>query len=202
MKRTLIIGTLGVALLVSNGAWAATKKKLTVDETVWNMTGSYDVKYSFSCAVGGRGTGKKTITPVSQKNQQLTIAFNDDKTFEMSGDTLSAANLTGDWKISGRKITLIPDDKNASVIYLQSKYYQDYSKELNGSGSSGGASWKYKYSPPTYSFSGLIDTSGNTLDISEKSTFKVTASASVSGFSNTCTYQWTLSRAYSGKKAP
>lgn len=201
MKRTLIIGTLGVALLASNAAWAATKKKVTVDETTWNVTGSYDVKYTFSCAVGGRGTGKKTITPVSQKNLQLTVAFHDDKTFELSGDTLASSNLTGDWKINGRKISLIPDDKNASIIFIQTQAYQEASKEADGACSSGSVKCKYKLSPPTYSFTGLVDTSGNTLDITEKGTFKLTAEASLSGIKNICTYQWTLSRAYSGSKA-
>lgn len=201
MKKTLVIGALGMAVLASGGAWAATKKKVTVSETTWDVTGSYDVKYTFSCAVGGHGTGKKTVTPVSQKNLQLTAAFNADKTFELSGDTLAISNLTGTWKINGRKINLIPDDKNASVIFIQTQAYQEAAKETDGACSSGNVKCKYKLSPPTYSFTGLVDTSGNTLDITEKGTFKLTAEASLRGIKNTCAYQWTLSRSYSGKKA-
>jgi hypothetical protein len=200
MKKAYFLGSLAAALMAGDGAWAA--KAPALGDTTWELDGAYDVSYSYNCAVGGHGTGKKTVRLPSQRNLNLNVQFNPDKTFSISGDTLAlgVGAITGDWRVKGRKLSFTYDDQTNSYIYQQSKYFQDYSKQLSGSGSAGGGSYSYKFSPVKYSFTGGIDAKGNTLTFKESAGFKVTAKASFAGQSNTCTYQWTMGRKYTGHK--
>ncbi|SMF93619.1 hypothetical protein SAMN02949497_0906 [Methylomagnum ishizawai] len=200
MRKILWVGVSMATFAFSGGAMAAAKAS-KLGDTTWNLTGAYNVSYAFSCKVGGQGAGRKKVKLPGQANLGLSVQFNPDKTFTITGDTLGLGVFAGDWKGKGRNLSFMVDDQNDSYIFQQSKVFQDETKQLSGSGSAGGASYNYKFSPVKYAFVGSLNPKGNTLKLRESATFKVTASASYAGHSNTCSYHWTVAREYSGGQA-
>lgn len=200
MKKILWVGISTVAFAFSGGATAAAKAS-KLGDTTWNLTGAYNVSYAFSCNVGGQGAGRKRIKLPGQANLSLNVQFNPDKTFTVTDDTLGLGVFAGDWKGKGRKLSFMIDDQNDSYIFQQSKVFQEETKQLSGSGSAGGGTYNYKFSPVKYAFVGSLNPKGNMLRLKESATFKVTASASFAGRSNSCSYSWSVMREYSGGQA-
>lgn len=199
MNKLRYASALLLSCFVCDGAWA--KKKISADEingTTWNLSGEYGVSYSFSCAVGGRGAGKQKVSVAGMKDLQIGVTFNEDGTFTLSGDTLSAVDsgLLGAWNVKRKKLDLDFDETGSSFIAQQSDVYQAMAQDI--SHSSGGVDFNAKISPPKYRFFGKFNRTKDTLTLEESITFKAKAHASVAGQSNTCTYQWSIERIYSG----
>jgi hypothetical protein len=185
MKKTSLIGSVVLALMASEGAWAGE----SVAGKTFNLTGKFGGSAKVSCRVGG-AHGQRFK---AQKNLAATIAFNEDGTFEWSNDALQIGqSATGEWEQAGSKIDLLFDDPN-SMSYLRLFGNQQVSAQSQGASVTG------DFEPARYDFFARTNSKATSLVVTEKGGFKLNADASSGGSSNSCKYKINLNRVYKGK---
>jgi hypothetical protein len=186
MKKTSLIGSVVLALMASEGAWAGE----SVAGKTFNLTGKFGGSAKVSCRVGG-AHGQRFK---AQKNLAATIAFNEDGTFEWSNDDALQVgqSATGEWEQAGSKIDLLFDDPN-SMSYLRLFGNQQASAQSQGASVTG------NFESGKYDFSAKTNSKATSLVVTEKGGFKLNAGASFGGSSNSCKFKINLNRVYKGK---
>lgn len=184
-KTSFIFGCVAaVAMLGCEGAWAAP----SVAGVSYTLKGSFGGGIGVTCRVGGTH-GQKIK---ARRKLGATISFKEDGTFEWSGDALLVGTYTGEWTQQGTKIDL-DFDNPGTMSFLQMFGNQTVS------GYAGGGSYEGSFSPTKYDFKAKINPKGNKIEVIEKTGFKIDASASFGGSSNSCKYNVRLTREYTGK---
>jgi hypothetical protein len=185
MKKTSLISSVVLALTISEGTWAAE----SVAGKTFDLTGKFGGSAKVSCRVGG----SRAVPIRAQKRLAATITFNEDGTFAWSNDALQPGlSGTGEWAQSGAKIEL-DFDAPSSMSYLRLFGDQQISTQSQGASATG------TFEPARYDFFARTNSKATSLTVTEKGGFKVNASASFQGSSNTCKYKINLNRVYKGK---
>jgi hypothetical protein len=185
-KTSLIFGCVAaVAMLGCEGAWA---DAASVAGVTYQLKGKFGGSAGVTCRVGG--THNQNIK--ARRKLGATITFNEDGTFAWSGDALLIGTYTGQWTQKGTKVDL-DFDNPGTMSFLQMFGNQTVSSNA------GGASFSGTFSPTKYDFKAKINAKGNKIEVIEKTGFKMDASASAAGSSNSCKYNLRLTREYTGK---
>ena len=182
MNKAFVAGVVFLGLSAADVSVAAVP---SVAGKTFALAGKFGGNVAVACRIGGSHGQKVT----ARRGLTAQISFNEDGTFSWSNDTLGAGVLSGEWTQKGGKLDLDFDDPSAvSYIWL---FGESYSTGIPGGSASA--------SPLKYDFSGKLNGNGTSLKVIESGGFKIDASASLGGGSNSCKYRIRVNRTYTGK---
>jgi hypothetical protein len=185
MSKPLLWGSLIFALTAGDAALAAPD---LVGKT-FTMTGKFTGNAAAACKVGG----SRAVPIRAQRNLSATITFLDGNAFEWSDEGLTIgafSGVTGHWTQRGNRIDLDFDEDNLSGIKVLSERMGEQNFSLPGGSAN--------FQTTKYDFSARTNAKGSKLIVTESGGFKIKASASAGGGSNSCSYRIKLKRIYKG----
>jgi hypothetical protein len=181
MKQTILASSAVLALFIGDVSVAAPPD---LAGTTWNLNGKFKANATVTCKVGGSHSSPAGKQP----NIKATLTFNSDGSFSWSNDTLSpVSGVAGTWRQKGKKVELNFNNPS-SVSYIR-MFGTQYFSSKNSSA---------EVTPNKYKFFATTNGKGTKLEVTENGGFKLKASASYAGSSNTCNYNLKLQRVYKG----